>query len=41
MGWFGASTASRESSRRYYRMLAEIIDATPDDYFLTMVDCHI
>lgn len=41
MGWFGASTASPESSRRYYRKLAEIIDATPDDYFLTMVDCHI
>lgn len=41
MGWFGASTDSPESRRRYYRKLAEILDATPDDHFLTVVDCHI
>jgi hypothetical protein len=41
MGWFGMSSSTPASTRDYHRKVAEIIDALPDEAWLTMVDCHI
>lgn len=41
MGWFAASDDTTESSIVYGRTLNALIDALPDDAWITMLDCHI
>lgn len=41
MGWFGFSTDTPESRLRYLREVNQIIDETPDDFWFSVVDCHI
>ena len=41
MGWFGMSSDNWASRLEYYDKVNAIIDAAPDDAWLTMLDCHI
>ena len=41
MGWFGCDSASTEDQISWIDKFYEIISKYPDDYYMTLVDCHI
>ena len=41
MGWFGMSNASIEDERNWPEKFNEILNKYPDNYWITVVDCHI
>lgn len=41
MGWFGMSSENEESIMSYKEILKEKLQEVDEEYFLTVVDCHI
>lgn len=41
MGWFGCSSETPEEARAWHDNYMNLIHSVPDDYYMTIVDCHI
>ena len=41
MGWFGQGTDTPESTEAYNQRVREFLATAPDDWWLTVVDCHV
>ena len=41
MGWFGFSSETPDEGRQWCNNYMDIINSVPDNYYMTIVDCHI
>ena len=41
MGWFGCSNETPEEARAWHNNYMNLVHSVPDDYYMTIVDCHI
>ena len=41
VGWFGTSSASVQEEREWPERFKKIIEQTPDNWWVTVIDCHI
>ncbi len=41
MGWFGMSSSNKESIATFRDLLKEKLKEADQEYFITMIDCHI
>lgn len=41
MGWFGCSNETPEEARAWHDNYMNLVHSVPEDYYMTIVDCHI